>query len=137
MSSAHFFGIYRGVVVDNNDPAKHKRLKLRIPSVLDTAVSDWAWPCLPPTENHADHKPHLVAAASTSVGDHGSHTHVITDSNDNFAHSHQSVTPGTVDPITAAPQHTRHKHVPDVGTQVWVMFEGGDQDYPVWVGVTA
>lgn len=25
--------------------------------------------------------------------------------------------------------------VPNVGATVWVAFEGGDQDHPVWVGV--
>lgn len=24
--------------------------------------------------------------------------------------------------------------VPTIGTAVWVMFEGGDQDHPVWIG---
>ena len=27
------------------------------------------------------------------------------------------------------------RSVPEVGTQVWVEFEAGNQDYPVWVGV--
>lgn len=25
--------------------------------------------------------------------------------------------------------------VPDVGTSVWVEFEGGDPSYPVWMGI--
>jgi hypothetical protein len=25
--------------------------------------------------------------------------------------------------------------LPAMGSQVWVMFEGGDHEYPVWVGV--
>lgn len=137
MSAGTFFGLYRGVVVDNNDPTHHKRLRLRIPAVLDTAVTDWAWPCLPPTENHADHKTHVVIASATSVGDHGTHTHIITDTADSFEHNHVADTGIPPDPVTGTPQHTRHKHVPMVGTQVWVMFEGGNPDYPVWVGVTS
>lgn len=104
-----FFGIYRGVVVDNTDPDKRKRLRLRVPSVLDTAVTDWAWPCLPPSV------PHVVTLSATVVGTFGSHTHNASDSGDNWA----------------------HKHVPAIGAQVWVMFEGGNQDYPVWVGVSS
>ena len=41
------FGKYRGFVVDNADPEKRARLKLRIPSVLADQDSDWALPCLP------------------------------------------------------------------------------------------
>lgn len=41
------FGKFRGTVVDNQDPQKRGRLKLRIPSVLADQDSDWALPCLP------------------------------------------------------------------------------------------
>lgn len=41
------YGKYRGSVVDNQDPEKRGRLKLRIPSVLGDQESDWALPCLP------------------------------------------------------------------------------------------
>jgi hypothetical protein len=38
-----FYGVYRGVVVDNNDPLGNGRLKLQVPQVLFDAVTDWAW----------------------------------------------------------------------------------------------
>lgn len=38
-----FYGVYRGVVVDNKDPLKKSRLKLRIPQVLGNTVTEWAW----------------------------------------------------------------------------------------------
>lgn len=41
------FGKFRAIVVDNKDPQKRGRLKLRIPSVLADQESDWALPCLP------------------------------------------------------------------------------------------
>jgi uncharacterized protein involved in type VI secretion and phage assembly len=41
------FGKCRGFVINNKDPEKRGRLKLRIPSVLGTQESDWALPCLP------------------------------------------------------------------------------------------
>ncbi len=41
------YGKYRAIVVDNQDPQKRARLKLRIPSVLADQISDWALPCLP------------------------------------------------------------------------------------------
>lgn len=41
------FGKFRATVIDNQDPQKRGRLKLRIPSVLADQDSDWALPCLP------------------------------------------------------------------------------------------
>jgi len=41
------YGKFRGFVVDNADPQKRARLKLRVPSVLGQQDSDWALPCLP------------------------------------------------------------------------------------------
>jgi len=38
---------------------------------------------------------------------------------------------------TTTPEHTFHRAVPVVGQQIWVMFEGGDPEYPVWIGVQA
>jgi uncharacterized protein involved in type VI secretion and phage assembly len=43
-----FYGKYRATVVDNQDPAKLGRLKLRVPSVLGgDVVTGWATPCAP------------------------------------------------------------------------------------------
>jgi len=41
--SRRFYGVYRGVVVENQDPKNEFRLKLKIPQVLHDQVSDWAW----------------------------------------------------------------------------------------------
>ena len=40
-----FYGLYRGVVVDNNDPYSRNRLKLRVPQVTGSAVTNWAEEC--------------------------------------------------------------------------------------------
>lgn len=42
-----YYGKYRGFVESNEDPDQLGRLQLRVPSVLGTAVTDWALPCLP------------------------------------------------------------------------------------------
>jgi uncharacterized protein involved in type VI secretion and phage assembly len=48
MVENRFYGKYRGIVVDNRDPAKLGRLRLRVPSVLGAnVVSGWAQPCAP------------------------------------------------------------------------------------------
>lgn len=70
-----FFGVYRGIVVDNADPLSKGRLRLKVPQVLIEEVTGWAWPTM----------------AVTSP--------------------------------------------PSPSSGVWVMFEGGDPSYPIWIGV--
>ena len=39
-----FYGVYRGVVKDTNDPLGKFRVKLQVPQVLSGAITEWAWP---------------------------------------------------------------------------------------------
>lgn len=79
----HFYGKYRGFVVDNNDPEQLGRLKLKVPTLFgDKVVTGWALPCFP----------------------YGG------DFNQGFL------------------------YIPENGAGVWVEFEGGDLEFPVWVG---
>jgi hypothetical protein len=78
-----YFGKYRGFVVDNRDPAKLGRLKLRVPSVLGSSVvTGWASACVP---------------------------------------------------YGGAPDQGLLL-LPDPGAGVWVEFEEGDLEFPIWVG---
>nr|WP_320010948.1 phage baseplate assembly protein V [uncultured Desulfobulbus sp.] len=76
------YGKYRGFVVDNNDPQRLARVRVRVPSLLGEAETDWALPCLP----------------CGGLENQGFFT------------------------------------VPDIGAQVWVEFEGGNLNYPIWTG---
>ncbi len=79
----HFYGKYRGFVVDNADPENLGRLKLRVPSVLgDEVVTGWAMPCVP----------------------YGG------DANQGML------------------------FIPEVHAGVWVEFEEGYLEFPIWVG---
>jgi hypothetical protein len=75
-----FFGIYKGICVNNNDPENRFRITVSIPQVFGdgNTQSAWAWPCFQPD------------VAST---------------------------------------------LPDPGEGVWVTFEGGDVENPVWMGM--
>lgn len=73
-----FYGLYRGVVVDNKDPLNKGRLRLQIPQVMGNSTSGWAWGVFP-------------SGTTTSL--------------------------------------------PEVGSGVFVMFEGGDLVFPIWTGV--
>jgi hypothetical protein len=78
-----FYGKYRGIVVDNHDPAKLGRLNLHIPSVFGVdATTGWAMPCTP-------------YGGKTGQG---------------------------------------FLFIPDVGAGVWVEFEEGKLEFPIWVG---
>lgn len=78
-----FYGKYRGLVVDNDDPEQLGRLKLKVPSLLGTeVVTGWAMPCVP----------------------YGG------DAKQGFF------------------------FIPEVEAGVWVEFEEGDLEFPIWVG---
>jgi hypothetical protein len=78
-----FFGKYRGIVVDDKDPARLGRLRVKVPSVLGPeVVTGWATPCLP-----------YGGAADRGL-----------------------------------------LFVPERESAVWVEFEEGDLEFPIWVG---
>ncbi|HEV2708098.1 MAG TPA: phage baseplate assembly protein V [Pyrinomonadaceae bacterium] len=80
---SRFYGKYRAFVVDNADPEKRGRLRVKVPSVLgDEVVSGWALPCAP---------------------------------------------------YGGAPDEGFF-FIPPTGAGVWVEFEAGNLEYPVWVG---
>lgn len=79
----HYYGKYRGLVVDNEDPEQLGRLKVKVPSVLgNEIVTGWALPCTP----------------------YGG------DFNQGML------------------------FIPEVGAGVWIEFEEGDLEFPIWVG---
>jgi hypothetical protein len=39
-----YYGVYAGIVEDNNDPNNLFRLRVKVPSILGNEVSDWAKP---------------------------------------------------------------------------------------------
>ena len=164
MSSNQFFGIYRAVCVDNQDPIEKNRIKVKVPQILGEAISDWAWPCLPITSNadHPDHLPHLASevaallnthashAVSVSgttggqtVGTFGSHSHSFS-ATQTLTHAAHAGNTGQLthdhedseDPLEVnGTEHTPHRKVPNLEQGVWVMFEGGDPNFPIWMGV--
>jgi uncharacterized protein involved in type VI secretion and phage assembly len=80
--TTRFYGKYRAVVSNVDDPEKRGRIRATVADVLGTKISStWALPCVP------------MAAPGAGV----------------FV-------------------------IPPVGAFVWVEFEQGDVDYPIWTG---
>lgn len=148
-----FYGIYLGVCIDNNDPDSVSRIKLQVPQVLGEAVSDWALPCLPVTDNanHPDHNDHTAAQVAallttTSVSVSGADPQggtvsvtipaltVVAKNSNTLTHTHVATT-DIYDTQTDSPQHTYHRTIPNINQRVWVMFIAGDPNFPVWMGV--
>lgn len=78
-----FYGKYRGIVMNNQDPKMLGRLKVKVPSVLgDDVVTGWATPCSP----------------YGGAADQG------------------------------------FLFIPDLKAGVWVEFEEGDLEFPIWAG---
>ncbi len=76
-----FYGKYRGIVTDNDDPNGLGRIRVKVQDVLGDQESGWALPALP--------------YAGDGVGLY---------------------------------------LIPPVNAFVWVEFEHGDPDYPIWTG---
>ncbi|WP_020588521.1 phage baseplate assembly protein V [Desulfobacter curvatus] len=84
-SQERYYGKYRGLVVDNQDPENRARLTLQVPAIMGSdAVTHWAEPCLP----------------FGGLADQGLFM------------------------------------VPEIGAQVWVEFEAGNLNHPIWTGTT-
>lgn len=155
--SQTYYGIYRGVCVDNDDPDSMNRIKLKVPQVLNTNVTNWAYPCLPVTDNanHLDHQAHLAAdiaallttsPSTTGSGGSPAHTHsipaltvVAKSGAGTLSHPHiyseDSLDKDGSEAALTPAEHTYHRAVPNINQGVWVMFEGGDPNFPVWMGV--
>jgi hypothetical protein len=166
MSDNTYYGIYRGVCQDNQDPDNLNKIRFTCSQVLHTNWSNWAFPVNPVTgnANHLDHIPHLASEVAALLNTHATHTingttgsalggayahtHTFSTTASHAAHtgnSGQLVHPHIVSTDSldkdgsenggTADEHTHHREVPNIGQGVWVMFEGGDVNFPLWVGV--
>ncbi len=79
--SQPFYGKYRGIVTDINDPLMMGRIKATVSDVMGDQESGWAMPCAP-----------------------------------------------------FGGEQTGFFVLPKVGAGVWIEFEHGDPDYPIWAG---
>lgn len=126
------FGKYRGIVAVGRDPEGKGRVKVKVPALFGFKVlENWAYPVLPPE----------LVYSSGSAGGKIDDLHVDAAYTDD-----KHVYPVTGDLSPGNYLMVTRKKLPSVvgvdpkdweipsGTGVWVEFEGGDPDKPIWCG---
>jgi hypothetical protein len=134
------------VTSNSNHPDHKKHLASEVAALLQAHAT------------HATHSETITSGPAT-VSTFGSHTHTVAISLAHDAHTnnHTGKTPDSTwnldheheedentdnkwnddqeQTIASTAEHTPHRLVPKLGQKVWVMFEGGDPNFPVWMGV--
>ena len=125
-----FYGIYEGICFDVEDPDNEYRIKLIVPQVLGSSITEWARPCMPISSTPTEEE-HFATEVAALLNNHSAtitsgaasagtaHTHSVTL---NLAHTGNS-------------SSLKHQKVPLISQRVWVMFIAGDPNFPVWIGV--
>ena len=123
VSDKHY-GLYRGICRDNADPSGSNKIKVSVPALFGAnIITDWIPGCLPVVVD-SDHGTN-GGLSITSSGSSAANTGTSSSGN---AHTHTMAHTHTV-------TLTTHVKVPDIDQVVWIMFEQGDPNFPVWMGV--
>ena len=157
-----YYGIYSAKVLDVNDPLKRSRIKVQVDQPNGSAIGNyWAEACLPVTSNanHPDHQEHTAAqiaallttsstSTSTSSAGSPSHSHsvtipaltVVAKTSGTLKHPHKTAANTTEkwndsQETNTTDEHTPHRIIAKKNQHVWVMFEAGLLEYPIWIGI--
>ena len=154
---AGYGGTYRGVVVDDADPQQQYRLGIVVPEVYGDDVPVWATALrssgasLPAVGDlvlvsfeHGDTdypiwEPDsgLEQSGSGASGYIGKYRGAVVGNDDPMQQNRLEVTVPEVDPSPAwamPSDDTQYMEPPEIGTEVWIEYDGGDPYYPRWVG---
>jgi uncharacterized protein involved in type VI secretion and phage assembly len=149
-------GTYKAVVIDNGDPMTQNRLMVTVPDV--GVESAWANPLSGSSSGHlpavgdevlvqfeggdSDHPvwQHDGAAAPTTATYVGVYRATVIDNLDPVQSNRlqvqvPDVLGGEAVWATASASLGTVSQLPEVGSGVWVQFDGGDPSHPEWTGV--
>lgn len=138
------------VTSNSNHPDHKKHLASEVAALLQAHAT------------HATHATHSTTITSGAASAGTAHTHPVVislahDAHDAHTNNHTGKTPDSTwyldheheeaentdnkwnddqeQSLVNTMEHTPHRLVPKLGQKVWVMFEGGDPNFPVWMGV--
>lgn len=117
--TALFPGVYRGVVHDNRDPLGKGRIKVRVPQVLGSTPTSWAWP-IAPTSN--------IEVATPAVGEG---VFVAFEGGDPSYPLWMGLFSGTLDPVGAGTNGKVVRYSPIVQA-TGLTFTGTGATYPTY-----
>ncbi len=163
--ASDFGGRYQGSVVDDADPIGEHRLLVIVPEVWGTEAGAWAVPSLPPGGAATPAVGDLVwvtfegGDTDYPIWDAGAAPDPDAVPADGHVGRYRALVADNIDPMEehrlnvkipevlgddttawakAAPDlAAAESAVPDIGTEVWIEFESGDPNYPIWVGVAS
>ena len=155
---------YQGSVVDDADPLGEHRLRVIVPEVWGTEAGAWARPSLPPGgaatpaigdlvwvtfeggdtdypiwDSDAPPDPDAVPPPDGLVGRY--RAPVVDNLDPMEEHCLNVRIPEVLGDDTSAWANATpdlaatEAPLPEIGTEVWIEFESGDPNYPIWVGV--
>jgi len=148
-------GTYRAVVIDTADPTSANRVRVQVPDVT-AADQGWATPedphaALPSLgdevtvrfANGDEEQPIWSAGEPTGAdgqlpaheGYHATYRGTVVDNDDPAGYRRVAVQVPDISAETmwAAPEHA-DAALPAVGDDVWVRFQDGSVDHPLWSG---
>ena len=151
--------------MDDADPIGEHRLLVIVPEVWGTEAGAWAVPSLPPGGAATPAVGDLVwvtfegGDTDYPIWDAGAAPDPDAVPADGHVGRYRALVADNVDPMEehrlnvkipevlgddttawakAAPDlAAAESAVPDIGTEVWIEFESGDPNYPIWVGVAS
>ncbi|MBL8821192.1 MAG: hypothetical protein JNJ77_01300 [Planctomycetia bacterium] len=152
---ARYHGSYLGICENNKDSSGRSRLQVKVPAVLGEMTS-WARACVWPTGSvvmpsvgdrlwvmfeggNADYPVWMrfEQRAAATVNYIGVYAGICMSTQDPAGKSRIQVKVPTVagDKTAWAVSVPGPRSLPSVGDTVWIVFEEGDPQYPLWLGV--
>lgn len=154
---ARYNSIYLGTCVSNEDPSGRSRLQVKVPAVLGE-MATWARGCVWPTPTgsvvlpsvgdrlwvmfeggNADYPVWLrfEQRVGVPVNLNGIYPGICMSTQDPAGKSRVQVKVPAVagDKTVWAKSVPGSSYLPSIGDTVWIVFEEGDPQYPLWLGV--
>ena len=154
---SRYNGIYPGICTSNQDPQRKSRLKVRVPAIAGDSAT-WARACVWPTPAGMTTLPSVGATlwvmfemgdpqrpvwipyeqrVPATANSSGIYAGICLSAQNSDGRSRIQVKVPSVAGGTAAWANgvSTTTILPSAGDTVWIMYEQGDPQYPLWLGV--